>query len=53
MAYSKKDISDFLEKGQNIWKLGQKCTKYENSLKKGRWLHVLTAYKKNMLEQAL
>ena len=26
---------DFSEKGQNIVKLGQKCTKFENILKKG------------------
>ena len=26
------------KKGQNLWKFGQKCTKLENFLKKGRWL---------------
>ena len=25
------------KKGQNIWNFGQKCIKFENSLKKGRW----------------
>ena len=24
--------------GQNIWKFGQTCTKFEYILKKGRWL---------------
>ena len=31
------------KKRQNIWKYGQKCTKFENILKKGRWLHVIIA----------
>ena len=31
------------EKGQNIWKFGQKSTKFENILKKGRWLHAIIA----------
>ena len=26
------------KKGQNIWKFGQKYTKFENILKKGRWI---------------
>ena len=25
-----------VKKGQNIWKSGQKCTRFENILKKGR-----------------
>ena len=29
------------KKGQNICKFGQKCTKFENILKKGRWLHAI------------
>ena len=40
------------KKGQNIWKYGQKCTKLENILKKGRWLHGIIAHNK-LLEQAL
>ena len=32
-----------VEKGQNMWKLGQKCTKFENILKKGRWLCTIIA----------
>ena len=39
------------KKGQNIWKYGQKCTKLENILKKGRWLHVIIAYYK-LLEKS-
>ena len=31
------------KKEQNIWKFGQKCTKFENMLKKGRWLCVIIA----------
>ena len=27
-----------VEKGQNVWKFEQKCTKFENILKKGRRL---------------
>ena len=36
-AYSRKKghWCDFSEKGQNIWKFGQKCVKFENILKKG------------------
>ena len=26
---------------ENIWKFGQKYTKFENILKKGRWLHAI------------
>ena len=40
------------KKGQNIWKFGQKCTKCENILKKGRWLRAIIAHKK-LLEKAL
>ena len=34
------------KKGQNIWKFGQKYTKFENILKKGRQLHVILTYNK-------
>ena len=40
------------KKGQNIWKFEQKGTKFENILKKGRWLHAITA-RNNLPEQAL
>ena len=40
------------KKGQNIWKFGQKCTKLENTLKKGRWLRVIITHNK-LLEKAL
>ena len=30
------------KKGQNVWKFEQKCAKYENILKKGRWLRNLS-----------
>ena len=46
---------DFLEKGQkgqNIWKFGQKCTKFENILKKGRWLSEIIACNK-LVEKTL
>ena len=39
-------------KGQNIWKFGQKCTKFENILKKGS-LMCLTITCKKQLEYAL
>ena len=41
-----------VKKVQNIWKFGQKCTKFENILKKGRWLHAIIAHNK-LLEKAL
>ena len=37
---------------QNIWKFGQKCTKFENILKKGTWLRAIIAHIK-LLEKAL
>ena len=40
----------FSEKGQN--KFGQKCTKMENVLEKGRWLCVFIAHSK-LLGKAL
>ena len=40
------------KKQQNIWNFGQRCTKFENILKKGRLLCVINAYKK-LLEKAL
>ena len=36
---------------QNIWKFGQKCTKFKNILKKGRWLRAIIARNK-LLEKA-
>ena len=47
------DFSEKLQKrpknwkkgGQNIWKFGQKCTKFENILEKGRWLRAIIAHK--------
>ena len=39
-------------KGQNIWKFGQKYTKFENILKKGRWLSA-TIRQNKLLENAL
>ena len=47
MAKKKKKV----KKGENIWKFGQKCTKFEDILKKGRWLHVIIARNK-LLEKA-
>ena len=35
-----------VEKGQNTWKFGQKCTKFENILKKRRWLRAIIAHNK-------
>ena len=40
------------KKGQNIWKFGHKCTKFENILKKGRWLRAIIARNK-LLEKGL
>ena len=40
------------KKGQNIWKYGQKCTKFENTLKKSRRLRTIIARNK-LLEKAL
>ena len=34
------------KKAQNIWKFGQKCTKFENILKRGRWLRAIIARNK-------
>ena len=34
------------KKGGNIWKFGQKSTKFEKILKKGRWLHAIIACNK-------
>ena len=33
-------------KGQNIWKFGQKCTKFENIFEKGGWLRAIIARNK-------
>ena len=35
-----------VEKGENIWKFVQKCTKFENILKRGRWLHAIIVHNK-------
>ena len=32
------------KKEQSIWKFWQKCKKFENILKKGRWLYVIIAF---------
>ena len=40
------------QKGQNIWKFRQKYTKFENILKRGKWLHVIITHS-NLLEKAL
>ena len=40
------------EKGQNIWKFGQKCAKFENILKKGSLMRATMACMKQ-LEYAL
>ena len=47
-----KKSKEILEKRENIWKFGQKCTKFENILKKGRWLCAVIACNK-LPEQAL
>ena len=36
------------KKGQNIWKFGQKCTKFENILKKGSLKHATIACMKQL-----
>ena len=36
------------KKGQNIWKLGQKCTKFENTLKRGSLICVTIACMKQL-----
>ena len=41
-----------VKKGETIWKFGQKCTKFENILKNGRWLRAIIARSK-LLEKAL
>ena len=40
------------KKALNIWKVVQKCTECENSLKKGKWLCVIMAHNK-LLQKAL
>ena len=34
-----------VKKRQNIWNFGQKCTKFKNVLKKGRWFRAIIANK--------
>ena len=50
----KKDQKMFKKgkKGKNIWKFEQKHTKFENILKKSRWLHAIMKHNK-LLEKAL
>ena len=52
--YSRKQrhACEFSEKGQYIWNIRQKCSKFENILKKGWWLHVIIARNK-LLQQSL
>ena len=45
-------MCDFSKKVQNIWKFGQKCTKFENILKKASLICATIACMK-MLEYAL
>ena len=40
------------KKMQSIWNFVQKCTKYENIMKKSRWLCVILVHNK-LLEKAL
>ena len=40
------------KKGQKNYKYGQKCTKFGNILKKGRWLYAIIAFNK-LVEKAL
>ena len=45
----------FLEKGkkgQHIWTFGQRCKKFENILKKGKWLRAIISRNK-LLEKVL
>ena len=46
------NVKNWQKIGQNISKFGQKCTKFEHILKKGRQLCVITAHNK-LLEKAL
>ena len=39
------------KKGQNIWKFGQKYTKFQSLLKKGRWLRAIITRNK-LLEKS-
>ena len=40
------------KKGQNMSKFGHKCPKFENILKKGKWLRAIIAHNK-LLEKDL
>ena len=46
MRFFRKRTKKKGKKEQNIWKFGQKCTKLENNLKKGRWLRAIIAHNK-------
>ena len=51
-AIFQKKSKKMFKKEQNIWKFGQKCTKFENILKKGKWLRAIITRNK-LLEKAL
>ena len=48
----KKKMLKKSKKGKNMWKFGQKCTKFEHILKKGRWLCEIIALNK-LLEKVV
>ena len=52
MSFSKKKAKKNVKKGQHIWKSGQKCTRFENILRKDRQLCATIALSK-LLEKAL
>ena len=54
-AIFKKKGKKMLKKGkkwQHIWKFGQKCSKCEDILEKGKWLRAIIAHNK-LLEKVL
>ena len=46
VIFQKKGNVKMVQKRANNWKFGQKSTKYENILKKGRWLRAIIAHNK-------
>ena len=52
VIFQKKGNVKMVQKRANNWKFGQKSTKYENILKKGRWLHAIITHNK-LLEKTL
>ena len=44
-AIFQKKSREMLKKGKIFENLVKKCTKFENSLKKGRWLHAIIEHK--------